>query len=74
LPEANGDAGNFTYDSYTDPSKSGGTRTYDAENRMTNAQAYSGLKGTVTENYVYDSKEHEARRKLESGETRQVSV
>jgi RHS repeat-associated protein len=66
-------AGNLTYDNYTDPGKSVGARSYDAENRMTTAQAYSALSGTYTEQYVYDAEGHRARRKLESGETWQVS-
>jgi RHS repeat-associated protein len=65
-------AGNITFDNYTDPSKSVGTRTYDAENRMTSAQGYSGLSGVFTEQYVYDAEGHRARRKLGSGETWQI--
>jgi RHS repeat-associated protein len=42
-------AGNLTYDNYT----GGGTRTYDAEGRMTTAQFLSGTTQTAT--YTYDA-------------------
>jgi RHS repeat-associated protein len=57
-------AGNLTFDSYTGH----GSRTYDAENRMTSAQGYSALTSVYTNQYSYDADGRRTRRKLESGE------
>lgn len=54
-------AGNLTNDTY----KGGGTRTYDAENRMTSAQFISGQLQTAA--YTYDGDGHRLKRKLGAG-------
>ena len=56
-------AGNLTADTYTGE----GTRTYDAENRMTTAWANSQW-----QSYSYDADGHRARRKVNGTETWQV--
>ena len=52
-------AGNLTYDDYT----GAGTRTYDAENRMTSAQDFYGQTST----YTYDADGHRVARSVAGG-------
>jgi RHS repeat-associated protein len=66
------DAGNLTYDTYSDPGKSVGARAYDAENRMTYAESASVVSGTYNDQYVYDAAGRRTRRRLEFSETWQV--
>lgn len=61
-------AGNLVNDTYT----GAGTRTYNAENRMTSAQGTSLSTGTFTNVYTYDAAGKRVRRKAESGEVWQV--
>ena len=57
-------AGNLTNDTYS----SYGSRTYDAENKMTSAQdSYAGWS-----NYTYDADGHRTRRKINNQETWQI--
>lgn len=67
-------AGNLTLDTYQGGSGSGttgGTRTYDAENRMTQAQFVSGQLQTAT--YTYDADGRRVKRNMgASGEVWQV--
>jgi RHS repeat-associated protein len=58
-------AGNLTNDTYT----GGGTRTYDAENRMLSAMDSNGV---TSSSYVYDADGRRTRRKLQGLEWWQV--
>jgi RHS repeat-associated protein len=60
--------GNLTTDSYS----GAGTRTYDAENRMTSAQGTSVSLGAYTNVYTYDAAGRRTRRKTEGAEVWQV--
>ncbi|HEX8163947.1 MAG TPA: RHS repeat-associated core domain-containing protein [Pyrinomonadaceae bacterium] len=65
------DAGNLTYDTYSDP-QSAGARTYDAENRMTMAWSGNAASGTYQTRYTYDAAGKRTRRDLNGQVTWQV--
>jgi RHS repeat-associated protein len=61
-------AGNLTNDTYT----GWGTRTYDAENRMTSAWGPNIYGGSYLNQYAYDADGRRVRRTMQSGEVWQV--